>query len=139
MGSLLVVAMVAADPDGVRRAGAQQMEDASHRAAGRHLDEKATTPPGAGTGMIIHIDPQTGAVLKAPAPGSVGLHLTPNVANALSTSDQGLVEAPASAPAKGIRMDLQGRFRSPLLATTDANGQLKIQHLHETPDSTTGR
>jgi hypothetical protein len=86
-------------------------------------------------GMTIYIDAQTGALLKEPAPGAVPLQLTPELQNAFSTSDQGLVEVPSSVPGGGVRMDLQGRFRSPLLATTDAHGKLKILHLQEMPES----
>ena len=84
-------------------------------------------------GMTIHIDPQTGAILKEPAPGSVPLQLTPQLRNSLSTSHQGLVETPSAAAGGGIKLDLQGRFQSPLIVTIDANGKLKMQHLDETP------
>jgi hypothetical protein len=47
-------------------------------------------------GMTIYIDAQTGALLKEPAPGAVPLQLTPELQNAFSTSDQGLVEVPSS-------------------------------------------
>jgi hypothetical protein len=112
--------------------------DAEQTASGQ---TQATSSPAPGAkaataaGMTIHVDPQTGALLKEPAPGTVPLHLTPPLANSLSTSDQGLVEVPSSVPGGGVRMDLQGRFRSPLLATTDAHGKLKILHLQEMPES----
>ena len=86
------------------------------------------------SGMVIYIDPQTGAILKAPAPGTVPLQLTPALQNALSTSDQGLAESPSSVPGGGVKVDLQGRFQSPLFATTDANGKVKLHHLHETQE-----
>ena len=88
----------------------------------------------AASGMVIYIDPQTGAILKESAPGTVPLQLTPELQNALSTSDQGLVESPISVHGGGVKVDLQGRFRSPLFATTDANGKVTIHHLHETPE-----
>jgi len=81
-------------------------------------------------GMMIHIDPKTGAILDAPAPGSVPMQMTPDLANALSTSHQGLVETPSPVPGGGVIVDLQGRFLSPLVGTIDADGNLKIQHLH---------
>ena len=95
----------------------------------------AAVPSGA-SGMVIYIDPQTGAILKEPAPGTVPLQLTPELQNALSTSDQGLVEVPSTVPGGGVKVDLQGRFQSPLFATTDANGKVKLHHLHlhETPE-----
>ena len=87
----------------------------------------------AGAPMVIYVDPQTGALLKEPAPGSVPLQLTPQLRNAFSTSHQGLVETPISTPGGGVKVDLQGRFRSPLIATTDASGKVRIQHLDEMP------
>ena len=83
--------------------------------------------------MIIYIDPQTGAILNEPAPGTVPFQVTPELQNALSTSHQGLVETPTAGG--GVKVDLQGRFQSPLAATIDANGNLRIQHLHEMPEA----
>jgi hypothetical protein len=91
--------------------------------------------PGGVSGMMIYIDPQTGAILKEPAPGTVPLQLTPQLQNALSTSHQGLVETPSSVPGDGVKVDLQGRFQSPLFVTIDAAGKVKMQHLDETPES----
>jgi len=91
----------------------------------------ADAAPAAASGMLIHIDPRTGTILKDAAPGSVPLALTPDLQNALSTSDQGLVEVQGSAPGRGVKVDLQGRFRNPVLAITDASGKLTIYHLHE--------
>ena len=85
--------------------------------------------------MTIHIDPQTGTILKEPAPGTVPLQLTPELQNRLSTSDTGLVEVPSAVPGKGVKIDLQGRFQNPLIVTIDANGQVKTQHLNEAPGS----
>jgi hypothetical protein len=92
----------------------------------------ATVPEGA-SGMILYIDPPTGAILNAPAPGTVPLQLIPGLRNTLSTSHQGLVETPAAGG--GVKVDLQERFQSPLTATIDANGNLRIQHLHQMPES----
>ncbi len=85
--------------------------------------------------MVIYIDPQTGALLKEPAPGTVPLQLTPQLQNALSTSHHGLIEEPSPVPGGGVKLDLQGRFRSPLFVTTDASGKLRIRHLPEIPGS----
>jgi hypothetical protein len=94
--------------------------------------QPAAAPEGA-AGMTIHVDPQTGAILKEPAPGTVPLQLTPQLRNALSTSHQGLVERPSSVAGGGIKLDLQGRFQNPLIVTIDADGKLTMQHLDEAP------
>lgn len=93
------------------------------------LAEKPAFVPEGVSGMTIYIDPQTGAILKEPAPGTAPLQLTSEILNALSTSDQGLVEVPL--PGGGFKLDLQGRFQSPLVGTIDANGKVKMQHLDE--------
>jgi len=94
---------------------------------------------GASDGMTIYIDPQTGAILKQPIPGSVPLAVTPRIQKAYSTSHQGLVEVPSATPGAGVKVDLDGRFRSLLFATTDDNGKARILHLHEMPDSVDSR
>jgi hypothetical protein len=63
------------------------------------------------------------------------LQLSPQLQNALSTSHDGLVEVPSPLPGGGIRVDLQGRFQNPLFVTIDADGNAKILHLHEIPES----
>ena len=97
--------------------------------------EKPAAVPGGAPGMMIYVDPKTGKFLKEPAPGHVPLELSPQLQNALSTSHEGLVEVPSSVPGGGIKLDLQGRFQSPLFGTIDADGKLKMQHLKETSES----
>jgi hypothetical protein len=105
------------------------------------MEASAPQPPpegaigGRAAGMMIYIDPQTGAILKEPAPGTMPLQLTPALQNAISTSHQGLVEVPSAVPGGGVKVDLRGRFQSPLLVTIDANGKARMQHLDEIPDS----
>lgn len=72
-------------------------------------------------GMRIYIDPDTGEIGRPPAGSRAGV-LEP----AFSTSSQGLVEEPS--PESGIMVDLQGRFRSPLMATIGPDGKLSIGH-----------
>jgi hypothetical protein len=55
--------------------------------------------------------------------------------DALSTSSEGLVETLSPVPGGGVKVDLQGRFRSPLIATQDAEGKITIQHLPSGPSA----
>jgi hypothetical protein len=89
------------------------------------------TPPQAG--MTVYIDPATGLIRSTPAPGTVPLQISPETANAASTSHEGLTPEPSAGPGGGVKMNLQGRFRSPLIATVDGQGRTRIQHL--TPPS----
>ena len=106
-------------------------------ASGTSVSQPAAQQPGAAPqgGMIIYIDPQTGAVRQDPAPGTVPLQLSPQERNAFGTSHEGLVQAPSAQPGGGVKLDLQGRFQSPLIGTIDGDGQLKTQHLGDTPGS----
>jgi hypothetical protein len=88
------------------------------------------------SGIVIYLDPQTGQLLKEPTPGSVPLQLSPSVQRALSTSHQGLVAVPGSVPGGGVKVDLQGRFRSPLIGATGADGTVGIHYLREAAEST---
>ena len=75
-------------------------------------------------GFRAYVDPETGEFIEPPedAPAEVP------TAAALSTSHEGLVAEPSAVPGGGIKVYLQGRLRSPLTATVDANGELRMQH-----------
>jgi hypothetical protein len=81
-------------------------------------------------GMRAFVDPQTGGLVREPAPGTAPLELSPAESNAFSTSHQGLVEAPSTVPGGGFKLDLQGRFQSPLTATVGPDGKVTTQHQH---------
>jgi hypothetical protein len=79
-------------------------------------------------GMIGSIDPSTGEIRQTPAPGP-GLVLSPQELNAASTSHEGLREVPSDRPGGGYRIDLQGRFQSPLMGSVDPAGRARIEHV----------
>ena len=95
--------------------------------------ERLAAAPEGAAGMQVYIDPQTGMIRRDPAPGTLPLQLTPQEQNALSTSHQGLVETPSTVPGGGVKLDLQGRFQSPLIGTIDANGKVIMRHPGEVP------
>jgi hypothetical protein len=113
-------------------ASSGQMEPGSGTGVSQGAEASAGTPEGA-AGLTVHIDPQTGKIMRERAPNTEPLQLSPREQNASSTSHAGLVQTPNSLPGGGVKLDLQGRFQSPLVATTDANGKIKIEHLHEMP------
>lgn len=98
------------------------------------VDHHDAVPSGA-SGMTIHIDPQTGRILEQPAGGTAPFELTPELQKAVSTSHDGFVAVPSPIQGGGIIINLQGRFQNPLVATIDADGTLKMQHLHELTES----
>ena len=84
-------------------------------------------------GQTVYIDPNTGEVLSAPAPGTQPLRLSPAERTALSTSHQGLVQVPSAVPGGGVKLDLQGRFQSPLIAVVTVDGTARVHHLDDLP------
>jgi hypothetical protein len=86
----------------------------------------ATQPvvtPSQQVGLVIHVDPTTGAIIENPAPGANKIALSPELANAFSTSDEGIVEEPNPSGRGGMYANLQGRFENGMVATIDANGK----------------
>lgn len=78
-------------------------------------------------GMTISIDPESGE-MQSRTP-EMNLRLPASMSNAMSTSSQGLQEEYSpDDPGKGVKVNLQGRFQSPLIATRNAAGQIVIQH-----------
>jgi len=134
-GACFAVTAQLASPGESQPALSGQTQTGSGASVPQPPAEKPAAVPGGASGMRIYSDPRTGAILQEPAPGTVPLQLTPQLQNAFSTSHQGLVEVPSSVPGGGVQVDLQGRFQSPLFTTIDANGKVKIQHLHEMPQS----
>ena len=134
-GACFAVAAQPVSPSESQPAPSGQTETEPGAGLPQQLAGESAAVLSSASGMVIHIDPQTGAVRNTPAPGTVSVQLTPKLQNALSTSHQGLTEIQNSVPGGGVKVDLQGRFQSPLVATIDANGQLKVQHLHEVPES----
>jgi hypothetical protein len=91
-------------------------------------ERRTAVPPGQ-AGQRIYIDPTTGRFIEPP-PDVLAAEALAAQADPLnfemSTSDVGLVEAPLAGG--GSMVDLQGRFRSALVATVGSDGKLAIGH-----------
>jgi hypothetical protein len=112
-------------------------EDTRVPASTATADAPAETTPGTPEGaaaMRIYRDPQTGGK-GAPPIGAPSAEELESLESAFSTSSQGLVETPSPVQGGGVKVDLQGRFRSPLVATQGADGKCSIQHQPQTPGS----
>lgn len=83
--------------------------------------QPAATQP---SGLVLHIDPATGAIVDAPVAGATRLEIPASLSQSWSTSDEGLVEKPNPSGGKGTYVNLQGRFENGSIATIDANGTL---------------
>jgi hypothetical protein len=110
-----------------RPTGAETTQAPSSTTLVPEHDEQAAGAVEGAAGMRIYLDPETGEPRDPPTEAMDQVSLPPD--DALSTSSEGLVETPSPVPGGGVKLDLQGRFRSPLIATQDAEGKVTIQHL----------
>lgn len=109
------------------------------------LAHQAETTPASvsqgSAGQRIYIDPETGERTSPPAASeplfeSSHSATTREAAQSATletvvsdmTSDEGLEIEPSPVPGGGMKVNLQGRFRQPLVATIDPDGQVHIQH-----------
>jgi hypothetical protein len=101
---------------------------------GEKQGEKIIHPQEGAAGMRVYVNPNTGEIMQPPV-GAPAAETTQSLEKAFSTSSEGLVETPSSVPGGGVILDLQGRFRSPLVATQGADGKISIEHMPVTPGS----
>jgi hypothetical protein len=78
--------------------------------------------PQSSAGMVVHKDPVTGRFVPAT---EASAQSSKETANALSMSQEGLVEVPA--PGGGFMVDLRGRFQQAMSATTNADGTVTVE------------
>ena len=84
---------------------------------------------GAHAGVRVYKDPQTGEFAQ---PSSTDTSIAASVARSFSRSHVGLVEVlNTEVLGGGVKMDLQGRFRSHFIATKDADGKVSVRCVPE--------
>jgi hypothetical protein len=74
-----------------------------------------------GGAMRMYRDPETG-MLGAPPPSAAGIEATPPSAREQALSAEPLIEEPAAAPAGGVKVNLQGRFRAAVTRHVGSSG-----------------
>ena len=92
---------------------------------------QATEPSANGQATIVHIDPQTGQIMVPPMAASTQTQ-QPQL-NTLAMPP--LRETVSPVPGGGVMMHLDERFLTPLMATIDADGKVRIGHDLPTADS----
>ena len=85
-----------------------------------------------GQAIVVHIDPQTGQIMVPPMAASTGQSQQPQI-NTLAVPP--LQETVSPAPGGGVMIHLDERFLTPLTATIDGDGKLRIGHDLPTVDS----
>jgi hypothetical protein len=84
----------------------------------------AALAPSQQVGLVLNIDPATGAIVEEPVPGATRLAIPTALSERWSTSDEGLLEMPNPSGGKGVYVNLQGRFENGMVGTIDADGKL---------------
>lgn len=87
----------------------------------------SVTPPKTSGAQKAYVDPESGELAGPPthdAPGSA----QPGEASTLSNSADAMEEKPSPVPGGGVMIDMKNRFRSPISATIEHDGKLKIEH-----------
>ncbi len=83
-----------------------------------------------GVGLVVHLDPATGRPTSLPTPEQAAAMAALQKAQA-NRSSVGLVQE--RGPTGGMRVNLRGRFRSPVVAVRDKDGKPVVDHLHCPP------
>lgn len=125
-GFIFIVAICA----GCASQGTSPALDGSQAAAVDPPSAQTAPAPARAAGMRVYRDPQTGEFTDPPLPA------TAPVERALNRSHEGLVATPNTAvPNGGVKLDLQGRFRSYSIVTKDAEGNVSVRCVpeHELP------
>lgn len=100
--------------------------DGSQAATVDSASAQTAPAPARAAGMRVYKDPQTGEFTDPPPP------TTAPVERPLNRSHEGLVATPNTAvPNGGVKLDLQGRFRSHSIATKDADGNISVRCVPE--------
>ena len=113
--------------EGVQQTSAKETPPSPNTTVAQEQNDKNLTSPGESEAQRVYIDPETSEFTAPPEREVATVRKLASPA-ASSTSHQGLEEKPSPVPGGGTMVDLQGRFRSPLTATTDSNGKIKIEH-----------
>lgn len=96
-------------------------------AIGRDLNEISISRPNADGVQKAYVDPESGERVGPPE-HDVPANAEPIEASALSESPEDLEEKPSPVNGGGMMIDLKNRFRSPISATIENNGKIKMGH-----------
>ena len=112
---------------GVNQTSAKEAPPSPNTTVAQEQNNKNLTAGAESEAQRVYIDPETGEFTNPPEQEAATASKQALPA-ASSTSHQGLEEKPSPVEGGGTMVDLKGRFRSPLTATTDSNGKIKIEH-----------
>jgi hypothetical protein len=95
---------------------------------------RETEPGEKAPGIIVYIDPKSGEFTTGPSEALPAQRPQQSLEKAGETASQ-LHETLSPVPGGGVTIHLGERFFTPLTATIDADGKLRLEHLPALPDS----
>ena len=116
---MLSVALFAGGGEPTPEPGGSVPASAPDLLEGAQEEAEAPASTAAAAGLTVYKDPVTGRLMPIP-PGELRHLLTEDVRRATSMSHEGLVET--ASPGGGVMVNLQGRFRSVMVATVGPEG-----------------
>ena len=95
---------------------------------------QGTEPGEKAPGIIVYIDPKSGKITPKPTEALPAQRGQQSLERARETVSE-LHETLSPVPGGGVVIHLGERFSTPLTATIDADGKLRLEHLPTLPDS----
>ena len=107
-----------------------QVSEQGNSARATNVEANAGEPTEKAPGVIVHIDPKTGEIITPPkgVPGEVP---QPPVDTTKKPQPE-LRQVPSPVPGGGVIIELDERFQTPLTATMDPDGNVKLEHKRAT-------
>jgi len=125
MAPSVVVACAEDGPEKPKTTQAEPVDAVAEPATTEKTVEQDDTKLAPGSaGQVAHIDPKTGKFVAAPTAPQPEAGIMERAATQMSF--EGLEEVQSPVPGGGVIVDLKGRFRIPLVATVDENGQVTV-------------
>src|SRR5262245_51747933 len=112
------------EPNVLRSEAIQQIP-----AGARETEPSEKTP-----GIIVYIDPKSGE-FTTPPPEAMPAQRSHQSLERAGEPASGLHETLSPVPGGGVAVRLDERFSTPLTATIDADGKVRLEHLPNLPDS----
>lgn len=100
-----------------------QVESSAARSSDAAKPDMAAT--GGASGLVAHIDPNTGDFLPEPPANGVTAQQVKAAAKVPSPQFDAV---PSPTLGGGVMIDLQDQFQTPVVATVDADGKLTMRH-----------
>lgn len=117
---------VPSNTDAVRQSNVKEAQPPANTSVAQAHDERNLSPPGEAAALRVYVDPETGEFTSPPeGQGPAAKMLAPTAT--FSTSHEGLQETPSRVRGGGTMVDLKGRFRTPVTATIDSDGEMRIE------------